>query len=155
MSRYKSIVLVIPSTRSSLARESPMGLGRCGDLVENKPTFLPPNLGGQTLDRTNSFSFLWNTKINLKWTVILEIRFWLQFVNKEEGKVLTRKKTPAHLWQKNFCKSSILSNFCFTKLIIIKLLFNKTGEIHILQNILRTGMSSLFSQLYYTLYDYQ
>lgn len=138
MSRYKSIVLVIPSTRSSLARESPMGLGRCGDLVENKPTFLPPNLGGQTLDRTNSFSFLWNTKINLKWTVILEIRFWLQFVTKEEGKVLTRKK-----------------NFCFTKLIIIKLLFHKTGEFHILQNILRTGMSSLFSQLYYTLYDYQ
>lgn len=63
---YRSIVLVIPSTRSSLARERPMGLGRCGVLVENKPTFLPPNLGGQTLDRANSFSFLWNTNINLK-----------------------------------------------------------------------------------------
>lgn len=126
MSRYKSIVLVIPSTRSSLARESPMGLGRCGDLVENKPTFLPPNLGGQTLDRTNSFSFLWNTKINLKWTVILEIRFWLQFVTKEEGKVLTRKKTPQHIFDKwtfvsrLFYQTFVLLNLSLLNFCLIK-----------------------------------
>lgn len=45
----KYIRPVLKSIRSNLHNVNPIGLGRCGDLVANKPTFLPPNKGGLTL----------------------------------------------------------------------------------------------------------
>lgn len=49
----------LPSMLWSLTRESPIGQGRCGDLVENTPHLWPARRGGDTFAWTEFPSVIW------------------------------------------------------------------------------------------------